>query len=413
MVTAVLILSVGCGVKIVQVPIEPAEPATTLSMAKPTHHFDMRAYEPMVVETPDGTLLVTGTVPSISIPVLWSSEDEGTSWRRVSIGTDADGAIGNSDADLAVGSDGTVYMVVMNYDRSKNEGTGIVVGVGRNQQTDWSWTLVSQDRFDDRPWVEATPDGTVHVIWNDGRGVNYAVSKDRGRNWEERPRIHSTGGSSHLAVGPAGEVAVRITPMSASGHQMDEDTDFIAVSIDAGRSWQLHRPPGKREWTFPLDDSIGVPRWVEPVAWDATGALYYLWSEGTTLWLGRSADRGSTWSIWKLVQCKEVIYFPYLVANRAGELAATWFSGRGDKLHANVGLILLDSTDLSPSVTTVKPFQFDSYWKDDDEKLVRDTAGEYFPVVFLKDGNLAVVTTIQNPAKERWGFTWRPIIRSP
>jgi hypothetical protein len=35
----------------------------------------------------------------------------------------------------------------------------------------------------------------------------------------------------------------------------------------------------------------------------------------------------------------------------------------------------------------------------------RDSAGEYFPVAFLKSGELGVVTTIQNfPA--RAGFTW-------
>ena len=43
-------------------------------------------------------------------------------------------------------------------------------------------------------------DETAHVIWNDGSGVNYATSPDRGVTWSHRPRIHGQGGSSHIAV---------------------------------------------------------------------------------------------------------------------------------------------------------------------------------------------------------------------
>jgi hypothetical protein len=396
----------GCGGSANQFHTVPPEPTPALSLAEATHHLDVLAREPMVVEHPDGTLFVTGY--GSSSPVLWSSEDGGASWHRVNIGTKADGAVGNSDVDLVIGPDGTVYLIVMSYDREIGEGTGIVVGAGLNGGSDWSWTSLSQERYDDRPWIGAAPDGTLHAIWNDGRGVSYVVSTDRGRTWEERPRIHGTGGSSHLAIGPSGEVAVRITPMSASGNQMDENTDFIAVSSDSGNSWHLHVPPGKREWTFPLDDIAGVPRWVEPLAWDGAGALYYLWSEGTSIWLGRSLDRGNTWSTWQIVQGQEVVYFPYLAASRAGELAATWFSGRGVELRANVALITPDSTDSHPRVTRAKPFQFDSYRRSGDKKLVRDTAGEYLPVVFLSDGRLAVVTTIQDLENERQGFTWWP-----
>jgi len=28
--------------------------------------------------------------------------------------------------------------------------------------------MLSKKRFDDRPWVAVEPDGTVHVVWNDG-----------------------------------------------------------------------------------------------------------------------------------------------------------------------------------------------------------------------------------------------------
>ena len=139
--------------------------------------------------------------------------------------------------------------------------------------------MLSKTRYDDRPWVEVTPDGVAHAIWNDGSGVAYALSGDRGLTWTEQPRIHDQGGSSHLAVGPAGEIAVRITPVSASANVLHQGVDLVAVSDDGGKTWTKHAVPGAREWTFPYSDEDQMPRWVEPVAWDAAGRLYLLWTD--------------------------------------------------------------------------------------------------------------------------------------
>jgi hypothetical protein len=79
-----------------------------------------------------------------------------------------DGAIGNSDVDLAVSPDGTLYFVSMGFDNKASEGKHIAVGVRRNSGNTWHWTMLSKKRFDDRPWVAVEPDGTVHVVWNDG-----------------------------------------------------------------------------------------------------------------------------------------------------------------------------------------------------------------------------------------------------
>ena len=40
-----------------------------------------------------------------------------------------------------------------------------------------------------------------------------------------------------------------------------------------------------------------------------------------------------------------------------------------------------------------------------DDSRVRDTAGEYFPVKFLADGDLGAVLTIQEAEKGN-GFVW-------
>src|SRR5687768_16946898 len=185
----------------------PSSPLRSLAVTQRVDHIDVVGREPMLVEHPNGALFVAGY--GEPRPTLWKSGDNGATWRRVDVGTEADGAIGNSDVDLAVASDGTLYFASMLYDRTANEGRQIAMGVSTDAGATWRWTTLSKARFDDRPWVEVAPDGTAHAIWNDGSGVAYRASRDRGANWTPMIRIHDQGGSSHLAVGPAGEVAVR------------------------------------------------------------------------------------------------------------------------------------------------------------------------------------------------------------
>ncbi len=375
-----------------------------ITLEDPIHHLDALAREPMVVEHPGGALFVTGY--GGGTPHLWKSTDGGATWERVDVGTPADGAVGNSCVDLAVASDGTLYFITMGFVLDTFEGTHIAVGVSHDVGASWSWTYLSQDRYDDRPWVEVAPDGTAHVIWNDGAGVSYAVSTDGGRTWSERERIHPQGGSSHLAVGPDGEVAVRVTPRSASGNQYDSGVELIAVSTDRGQTWQKNAPPGTRVWDPTGNDPDRVPRWVEPLAWDADGALYHLWSEGHDLWVGRSTDQGRTWDSWPVAHDDDRVFYPYLVGRGPGELAATWFSGRGETLHAHVARIhfQLESANGAPQVRESAPFQPDTWTRGDSP--TRNSLGEYVPVVFLTDGGLAVVTPIADQGRDRLGFSW-------
>lgn len=377
----------------------------SLAVADSVAHLEALTREPMVVEHPDGALFIAGYAAGDDprgVPNIWRSDDGGASWGRLDVGTAEDGATGNSDVDLAIGPDGTVYFLTMGFDRTAGEGTHIAIGVTRDLGDTWEWTVLSRDRFDDRPWVDIAPDGTAHVIWNDGRGVSHAVGTDAGRAWTERERIHPLGGSSHLAVGPAGEIAVRIAPASASGNRLDPEADFVAVSVDGGRSWIRRAPPAELAWSG-ASHPDSLLRWVEPLAWDAEGALYHLWSEGRELWLGRSADRGDTWERWRVASDERRVMFPYLAARGGGELAATWYSGLRDDLRANVARITLQPGATVPLVERADPIAVNA-WSLDGGR--RDTGGEYVPVAFLRDGALAVVTTVQNPTPLEVGFTW-------
>jgi len=388
--------------------------SAALALAAPVHHIDSVAREPMLVEHPSGALFISGYGSQVTgvdpkaRPNLWRSDDGGTTWSRVDIGTSEEGAIGNSDVDLAVGPDGTLFFVSMGFDRSAMAGTHVAIGVSHDIGANWSWTLLSQTRFDDRPWVAVAPNGTAHVVWNDGDGVSYAVSTDNGATWVEREKVHPRGGSSHLAVGPNGELAVRITPISASANNFDEGLELIAVSIDGGESWKKYPAPSDIEWDPTFSDPNGVPRWVEPLAWDASGDLFHLWSEGQVVKLARSKDHGATWEKWVVAEEDVLAYFPYLVARGPGELAATWFSGGGEATAVRVATFEVpDEEGFEPRVLLADLFQPDT-WQEREDQRIRDPGGEYVPVMFLKDGGLAVATPVQDLHGNRFGFSyWR------
>lgn len=383
-------------------------------------HLDVVAREPMIVEHSDGTLFVAGY--GEPTPTLWKSRDRGVTWSRVNVGSAAEGAIGNSDVDLSVARDGTVYFVTMVFDREAPAGTHISVGASTDVGASWKWTLLSKSRYVDRPWVAAAPDGRAHVVWNDTDGVHHATSNDHGLTWIERARIHTEGSSSHFVVGPNGELAVRITPFSfvnalriASGSKIDDRVDLIAVSTDAGATWQKRRAPGQREWTreaaiavpaFAFAAADTPPRWVEPIAWDAHGVLFSLWTNRAELWLARSRDRGETWTKWRVADGGEVRYFPYLVARGDGELAATWFSGRGATLQAHAAVMNAGRRVRTPQFTTSQPFFPDTWMRgrSPSDPPVQATAGEYLAVAFLNQGRVVVVSPIVDARANRFGF---------
>jgi Tol biopolymer transport system component len=388
----------------------------TLILAAPIDHLDVVAREPMILEHPDGSLFVGGFGASRMKEIrtdeltLWRSRDGGTTWARINVGPGApraQGAVGNSDMDLAVAPDGTLYFVTLFFDVEKYEGRQVCVGVSKDVGATWTWTLLSKTRFDDRPWIEVAPDGMAHVIWNDGAGVCHAVSQDAGLTWTERDRIHPQGGSSHLAMGPNGELAARITPLSASGNRYDEGVDLVAVSTDRGMKWQKYPAPGVRDWTPPSSETESTPRWVEPLAWDAQGFLYSLWTGAGGVWLARSADQGRTWTTWRVADGPEPAFYPYLVARGPGELAATWFSARQEVVQAHAARIDVAKGPAPPRVVESQPFEPDCWQegRSPDAPPLRSAGGEYLAVSFLRNGGLAVVGPIENRREKRFGFS--------
>ena len=375
-------------------------------------HFDEVAREPAIAQHPNGTLFVAGYgspegQPLQSVPRLWKSSDGGLTWIRVNVGGETDGALANSDVSLSIAPDGTIYFASMQFDRRTLEGVHIVVGVSEDVGQTWKWTMLSKKRYDDRPWVAVAPDGTAHVIWNDGTAVYHTSSRDRGKTWTVPQGINPDAGSSFLSVGPKGEIAVRLTPISASGNKYTDGIDLIAVSTNGGASWEKHSAPGKRDWA-PMDTPAATPRWVEPLAWDSRGNLYSLWTDLKGIWLARSTDRGVTWQTFKVASADSLPYYPDLVMGPSGKVGATWFSGAGDSLRWRACLIQWDQGRTQPRIVLSPPMPTMSWTKADepDHVLVPTTAGEYLQPLFLKDGTLTVVGPIQDVKSSHYGFTF-------
>jgi len=100
-VLSVLALAAGCSNaddrRTAPAVTSAATPAATLVLSNPVDHLYGLGREPRIVAHPDGTLFVSGY--GEPTPSLWKSGDLGATWTRVNVGTEATGAIGNSDVD--------------------------------------------------------------------------------------------------------------------------------------------------------------------------------------------------------------------------------------------------------------------------------------------------------------------------
>lgn len=372
-------------------------------------HVSVLAREPMVAEHPNGTLFVTGYRNQADVPQLWKSTDGGKNWEQVNVGSYEDGAQGNSDVDLFIDKEGNIYFLCMtytkvpedrsNFDFSTLKGQQITLGVSRDVGKTWKWQHISKNDYDDRPWITSTTNGDLHIIWNDGSGIFHSISKDKGETWQSLPKVFQKGGSSFLANGPNGQLAVRVSPLSASGVRKDKEVDMIRFSPDNGNTWTDVTIPGKRTWN---QDNSGVPRWVEPIAFDEENRLYLLWSEGKEMKLGVSVDNGESWQVHVVAESQDTIYYPYMEIS-GNNILCSWVSGFREKVRHHAAVLRNENKKISVYKLDAQRVDIRSRFSGGKQL---STGGEYFPIIPLSNGNFGMATPIQNYSGNRLGFTW-------
>ena len=379
-------------------------------------HLSELAREPMIAEHPSGTLFLTGYRNASDVPQLWKSSDQGKNWEKVNVGTREAGARGNSDVDLLIDKEGNIFLLSMtftklpddlqSFDFSTLKGEQITLGISRDLGKTWKWQTISQNDNDDRPWIATTTNGDLHIIWNDGHGVHHSISRDKGYNWTRQAQIHPQGGSSFIASGHTGQLAVRVTPLSASGNKIDPGVDLVRLSLDNGKTWKKVNLPGKRSWALGFG---GIPRWVEPLAFDQEDRLYTMWSEGKILKMGISIDNGENWEEHIVEQSKDTIYYPYLKP-AGNSLLCSWISGFNANIRHCAAILKVENSELTVYKMDAQKLDIRSRFGIGENQL--STGGEYFPIIPLSNGNYGMATTIQNSKSNRLGFTWWELLLS-
>ncbi len=133
------------------------------------------------------------------------------------------------------------------------------------------------------------------------------------------------------------------------------------------------------------------------------GNLYTLWSEGTVLKLGISANNGENWREEIISEGGQMAYFPYLEP-MGNSLLCTWVSGFEEDIRHHAAALSI--TDNEVFVHELQPQKLDIWSRFVAEEYQRTNGGEYFPIIPLSNGNIGMATPVQNKNGNRLGFTW-------
>lgn len=369
-------------------PSDDTAPILALHLSEPVRVEGPYVHEPALAQGPDGTLYVAGSdygpLPEDYLEplALWKSVDEGQTWNGVPTGDWTDLAIGDADVDLAVGQDGVLYYATELLGE-RNVGHMITVGVTSDGTSTWSWQVLSVGPLVHRPWVDVAPDGSAHVVWNDGTVVHHAASTDGGNTWLEMPPVHVPGSAGRLAAGPSNELAVRILPYHHVSNEIlfYPGQDGVAVSSDGGLSWTFRTVPGNRDYRS--DDPA---RWADPVCFDSEGTLFTAWGEDAGLVLASSGDLGTTWNVVSLGGGNGMVWNPFLRGGDVpGKLAITWFTRPEAETNFTAHVALITQADGETPRLVEASFASD---------LDGGRGGEYIQTVFLQGGGLGLVTAL-------------------
>jgi hypothetical protein len=347
----------GCArfAKPVVLPGSAGTPGQQLNLPGPTPAL---AVEPSITAGPRGELYVTGAttanlamdphVPRGHSTPVWTSADEGRSWRGPYASANAataDGPTGGMDADIVVDKRGWLYMVSMWLGSA-------AVGVSADGGRTWFANPIGHPSpMDDRPWLayDAHSDA-LYLTWDasDGLHVGKAVLRPLANGTVAQPYASLLFAQDVIAVLPTG---TEITDRAGVIH---------LTPVPAG----LVTDPGGDVWLSYVDNNseLAVVRSTDGgLTWSAPTLVPGGWSIGNSsahhFAQARSDAHGNVYLAWVGAQ----------KAGGKGQAFYSWYNARtGRWSHAArvSGANVLDVEDVALAVVSPKVIDIAFYGVD-------------------------------------------------
>ncbi len=238
------------------------------------------------------------------------STNNGQTWSQpVRIGTPpqdiADGAVQPSDHDVALATDGDVWIVVWSSTRDISGGGGshavndAVILTAQSLDGGASWTTAgSFTPFDGTgditPTLAADANGQWIASWSSGGRVVFAESVDDGLTFSEPAEISKGTGAANPVIAhgtsPGGD--------SSNGQWMVTYAEAGEVYVSHSANSDSATTGAARDWSTPTRLAIGVNPFIASgvegswlVGWEQTGLL----GEDIDILAAQSRDGGSSW----------------------------------------------------------------------------------------------------------------------
>lgn len=282
--------------------------------------------EPNILATRDGHIYVS-YLGSTSIG-LWRSDDGGATYLKL----DGSALRGAGDGALAESRTGTLHWVGLGGGGGGDTTSIILVQSSTDLGQHWSRAFAVSNGSVDRPWVDALPDGTVHVTWRQDNSLRIRTSPDGGLHWNATVTIAPSG----LTEGP-----VVHDPVSNALYvaYRGDNSLKVASSHDGGKHWsstivQADLTKGR----------VGHAGGIFPIAAvDEAGTVYVAWNSPQpgplngqddaiatlAVSLSHSLDGGVAWSPPKQVSTPgQNAIFPWLSAGAPGRAVLTWYENQ-------------------------------------------------------------------------------------
>lgn len=262
---------------------------------------------------------------------LWKSEDEGKTWKMVSLLPDllppfrGDATVGGADTDVVVDSCDTVYFTDLWLGN-------VAVSHSEDGGKTWVGTMVTGLLpILDRQWLATDGCGTVYLAYQTFYDQVWVLkSTDKGLTWGQQTLVVdcNQGQPCYSIDGP-----IIVDPKTHNvylvmGGAGGKGTQ-VAISKDGGKTFtrvKSSQTTGNINNIFPV------------IANDATGNLYVAWSErkggSYNVYLVRSNDQGAHWSEPVSVSGDEATgteVFPWVAAGAEGKVAVGWLGANETK----------------------------------------------------------------------------------